>query len=251
MRRVMRANVWTLPLLWAAFVLVAVSSSVSCGSRVSPESPATELASIPSPATETAASTRVPGPTGQVYAAQIRGQWASGYPYPVFFLDLPRGTATLTLSEVIYGSSPPLNEAHPRLVRVVEEVIWPNGSISQLVAQDFYYDETEGLLLWYSATLDGIPLDTVSYDIFAAQGVGIAFLGDTGGVNVFYNCSSPTTIDYQELATNEKGHPTVGNFQWQCDADSYDMHVEVVWGRSDPHQDIDVITGLSATITRG
>jgi hypothetical protein len=137
------------------------------------------------------------------------------------------------------------------LEKVVQEVIWPDGSISQLIAEDFYYDEAEDLLLWYSATLDGIPLDTVSYDIFAAQGVGIAFLGDTGGVNVFYNCSSPTTIDYQELATDENGHPTAGNFQWQCEADSYDMHVEVVWGRSDPHHDIEVVTGLSATITRG
>lgn len=247
----MGENIRTLPLLWAGFVLVAVCSSVSCGSHVSPGSSATELASIPSPASETAVSTRVPGPRGQVYAAQIRGQWASGYPYPVFFLDLPFGTATLTLAEVVYGSSPPLNEAHPRLEKVVQEVIWPDGSISQLIAEDFYYDDTEGLLLWYSATLDGIPLDTVSYDIFAAQGVGIAFLGDTGGVNVFYNCSSPTTIDYQELATDENGHPTAGNFQWQCEADSYDMHVEVVWGRSDARYDINVITGLSATITRG
>jgi hypothetical protein len=243
-------NVWTL-LLRAALVLTAGSLSLSCGTSMFPEPSTTQLASTPSPMTETGQSTRVPTPAGQVYAAQIRGQLAPGYPYPVFFLDLPSGAATLTLSEVTYGSSPPLNEVHPRLERVIQEVTWPDGSISQVAAQDFYYDETACLLLSYVATLDGVPLDTVSYDVFTTPGVGIAFLGDTGGVNVFYNYGATTTIDYQELATDDHGHPTEASFRWQSDADAYHVHVQMSWGVSDPSYGIAVITGLTAAITRG
>lgn len=252
MRGVMGANSWTLRLLWAALVLAGVSSSASCGSRVSPESSGTQFLSIPSGASDATASTSVPGDAGQVYAAQIRGQWAPGYPYPVFFLDLPVGTSSLLLREVVYQSEQePLGGSHPQLEKVVQTITWPDATTAVVAAENFTYDEAQGVLLSYSASLDGIPLDTASRDLFAAQGVGISFLGDTGGVNVFHNCSSGTTIDYEELASDEHGRPTAANFQWQCEADSYDMHVEVVWGRSDPHYDIAVIIGLSATITRG
>lgn len=235
---------------YVAILLLVGSSAVSCGQGASPAPPVSPLS--PTVTRTDPHTMRTPGSVeiGQVYAAQFRGSWASGYPYPVFFLDIPYGTARFTLVEVAYGSADPLNQAHPRLDRVVQEVIWPDGNVSQLIAENFYYDEVQSLLLTYNGALDGIPLETATLDVSSARGVGIAYLGDTGGINVFYNCVSPISIDYEESAVTTDGRPTEAAFSWECKGDAYEVETQVTWGISDPEYNIDVVTGLTAVITR-
>lgn len=187
---------------------------------------------------------------GQVYAAQIRGAWAAGGPYPVFFFDVPTGTTRISAQRIAYGTQPPLSGAHPRLTELSQAIVWPGGVTSQVLAQDFVYDENAGLLLMFNAFLDGSSLDTASYDIFSCAGVGIAYLGDAGGANVFYNCAVPISIQYQELSRNETGRPTEALFTWECESNAYEVNVTMTWGKSDPVYNIDVITGLTAAITR-
>lgn len=187
---------------------------------------------------------------GMVHAAQFRGAWASGYPYPVFFFDVPQGTTTMTLQEVVYATEEPLGAVHPRLEKVAHEIVWPGGATSQVLATNFYYDENQEQLLTYEATFDDTSIDTAGFDVFVASGVGIAYLGDSKGVNIFYNCASSTSIDYQELSANEAGLPTEAVFNWGCEGDVYEVRVETTWGKSDSDYNIDVITGLTATITR-
>jgi hypothetical protein len=233
-------------------LLLAASVLVACGRDGEPESTATmsPLSPMAVPPTRSAGSPETALETGQVYAARFHGAWASGYPYPVFFIDAPPGTTQVVLEQVVYASEEPLSGVHPRLEKVLEEIVWPSGATSQVVADEFYYDAAEGTLLTYNATLDGASLDTVAYDISSADGVGISYLGDTGGVNVFFNCSITTSMDYQELGVNEQGKPTQAVFSWECEGRNYTIEVETAWGKSDPDHNIDVIEKLTATITR-
>lgn len=187
---------------------------------------------------------------GVVYAAQIHGAWASGAPYPVFFFDVPQGMTQVNVERVVYGTEPPLGGSHPRLVEVSQRILWPGGAASFLSARDFVYDENSGILLMFNAFLDGSPLDTASYDVFSCPGVGIAYLGDVGGVNIFYNCAVPISINYQELEKNEAGRPIKALFNWECKGNAYEARVEVNWGKSDPVHKIDIISELTATIIR-
>jgi hypothetical protein len=233
-------------------VLLAASVLVACGRDGEPESTATmsPLSPLAVPPTRSASLPATAPEMGQVYAARFYGGWASGYPYPVFFIDAPPGTTQAVLEHVVYTSEEPLGGLHPRLEKVSEEIVWPSGATSQVVADEFYYDAAEGTLLTYNATLDGVALDTVAYDVSSADGVGIAYLGDTGGVNVFFNCSFSISIDYQELGVNDQGKPTQAVFSWECEGESYKVEVESAWGKSDPEHNIDVIEKLTATITR-
>jgi hypothetical protein len=187
---------------------------------------------------------------GKVFAAQIHGAWASGAPYPVFFLDVPKGLTEVSVERVVYGTEPPLGGSHPRLLEVFQRVVWPGGVTSLLSARDFVYDEGAGILLMFNAFLDGAPLDTASYDVFSCPGVGIAYLGDTGGVNIFYSCAVPISINYQELEKNEAGRPTKALFNWECEGNIYEVRAEMKWGKSDPVYKIDIISELTATIIR-
>ena len=224
---------------------------VSCGKDTSPESTTSPLSPLATSIVPSDASPVTDLETGQVYAARFQGAWASGYPYPIFFIDVPPGTTELVVEEVVYGAEEPLNAVHPRLNKVAQKIEWPSGGTSQVLATDFYYDETQGSLLAYSAAQDGTSIDTVAYDVSSSSGVGISFLGDTGGPNIFFNCPSPTSINYQALATNEAGKPTQAIFDWACEGDSYTVEVEATWGKSDAQYGIDVIDELTAKITRG
>lgn len=187
---------------------------------------------------------------GQVFAAQFHGAWASGAPYPVFFFDVPKGTTKISVERVVYGIEPPLGGFHPRLVEVSQRIVWPRGATSLLLARDFVYDENSGILLMFNAFLDGSPLDTASYDVFSCPGVGIAYLGDARGVNIFYNCAVPISISYKELEKNDADRPTKAFFNWECEGDAYEVRAEMNWGKSDPVYKIDIISKLTAIIVR-
>ena len=231
----MRVSLHTVALLTSVFLL----ASCQCGAS---------LDSI-SPLSSPMSSSSVSAP-GNVYVAQIHGAWASGAPYPVFFIEVPYGTTWIYVQNVTYSTQPPLKGTHPRLTKVSQSIVWPGGTTSQVFAQNFVYDENSGILLMFDAFLDNSALDTASYDLFSCPGVGIAYLGDVKGVNIFYNCATPTSINYQELNKNEAGQPTEALFNWKCEGNIYEVKVTMSWGKSDPLYSIDVITGLTATITR-
>lgn len=226
----------TIVLFAGLCVLISCQRGTSPGSNTSPLSP------LPTPFFSSG--------SGQVYAAQIRGAWASGAPYPIFFFDVPRGTTEVKVQKVIYGTQPPLGGVHPRLIEVSQNIVWPGGATAQLLARDFVYDENSGVLLMFNAFLDSSALDTAFYDVFSCAGVGLAYLGNAGGVNVFYNCATPISLNYRELSRNEDGRPIAVLFTWECEGDAYEVKVEMSWGRSDPVYNIDVIRELTATITR-
>lgn len=187
---------------------------------------------------------------GKIYGAQIlNSAWAPGAPYPVFFYDVPVGTTKVIVQDIAYGVEKPLADVHPRLEKVSQRVIWPGGETAQVIAADFIYDEQSGTLLTYNATMDGLPLETF-YDIFSCPGVGVAYLGDVKGVNIFYNCATPISIQYQELSKDEQERPTEAFFRWDCEGNSYETHTIIGWGKSDLVYQIDVITDLTVTITR-
>lgn len=228
---------------YTSLLLIGVFLLTACQSRGAPAFPVVSpLSPIATPFSVSA--------VGQVYAAQIRGAWAAGGPYPVFFFDVPPGTTRINTQEIVYDTKPPLSGTHPRLAKLSQTIVWPGGFTSQILARDFVYDENSGLLLTFNALLDDSSLDTASYDVFSCPGVGIAYLGDAGGANVFYNCAVPISIQYQEFSRNETGRPTEALFTWECESNAYEVNVTMTWGKSDPVYNIDVITGLTATITR-
>lgn len=233
-------------------LLLAASVLVACGRDGEPESTTTvsPLSPVAVPPTRSASSPALTSETGQVYATRFYGAWASGYPYPVFFIEAPPGTTQVVLEQVVYGTEEPLSGVHPRLEKVSEKIVWPSGATSQVLADEFFYDAAEGTMLTYNANFDGAALDTVAHDVSSADGLGISYLGDTGGVNVFFNCSTTTSMDYQESGVNEQGKPTQAVFSWECEGESYTVEVETAWGKSDPDHNIDVIEKLTATITR-
>ena len=118
------------------------------------------------------------------------------------------------------------------------------------MATDFHYGETGGILLTYNATFHNNPLDTVAHSVFSSEGVGIAYLGDTAGVNIFFNCATPISMVSKQLSATEEGRPTEATFGWKCNGDDYKVQVETAWGKSDPKHNIDVITALTASVTR-
>lgn len=227
---------------------------VSCRQDVTPTRSEMPLSVVPTPSALSSPLVASISPaesgTGHIYAAQFRGEWAAGYPYPIFFLDVPPGTTRWTLDDVTYGPGEPLNGVHPRLREVAQTAVWPSGSASRVVAENFVYDETTGLLLKYDATQDEASLDTAAFSVSLSQGVGISYLGDTGGVNVFYNCSSPIHIDYQELSANPAGRPAEAVFEWDCGGDHYHISVQTTWGKLAAGSQIDVIQSLTAEIVR-
>lgn len=241
--------------------LLFVISLVSCGDSSSQIPPETEPVSeeigtsplSPPAMPENAESSDTDEETLQpkVLAARFHGDWAPGYPYPVFFYDVPYGKTTVVLDTVQYSENGELvNEAHPRLEKVELSILWPDGSESVLQADSFVYDETQGVLMTYDAYENSQSLETYAVDVRAASGVGLAFLGDTSGINVFHNCTDSTVISREQLATDESGNPTESIFRWECQGDSYETKVEMSWGVVNVEQNVDVITELLMTISR-
>jgi len=227
-------------LMLVCFFLVSCGRTKPTKITTSPLSPvATSL-----PAATVSSSAEV----GQVYVAQFQGAYASGYPYPVFFFDVPKGTTTLTLRNVTYEAKEALNGVHPRLEKVLQEVAWPGSKTVQILATAFRYDESQGTLVAFNVTVDNLPLDNGVYDILASRGVGIAYLGDTGGVNIFHNCGMSTSISHQDLSTADE-RPTETLFKWSCGDSSYEASVKMTWSTS-PGSNIRIINGLTASIIR-
>jgi len=187
----------------------------------------------------------------RVLAARFHGDWAPGYPYPVFFYELPYGETIVTLKSVEYSENEELlNDAHPRLKQVGLSILWPDGTESILRADNFVYDDTQGVLLTYNAYEDSQYLETYAVDVRASSGVGPAFLGDTSGINVFHNCKDSTVISREQLDADESDHPIESAFNWECEGDYYEMRAKMSWGSIDAGQNVNVITELYLIISR-
>jgi hypothetical protein len=166
-----------------------------------------------------------------INAAKFYGLWASGYPYPIFFINAPIGLSKMKLEDVRYDDYL-LGDSHPALKSVRFIYKTPENIDYELIATDFTYNSESSLLINYSAYVNKVKIDTQGYDVSLAPGIGLSFLGDVGGINLFYNCQENYHLDYSEIDKSPSGLPLVSEFKWQCMEIKYIVRVSANWNEN-------------------